>query len=141
VPRVRGDSSEIPLQSYRELAAGSGEMDELLMRRIMYGISCRNYEQAAEWIPGAIGLSSSTVSRTFVKASAAQLKAFQERDLSSESYVALFLDGKTFADDTMVIALGVTEEGEKRFLGFVETGTENEGVLSEFFEIVNGSGP
>ncbi len=132
VPRVRGDSSEIPLQSYRELAAGSGEMDELLMRRIMYGISCRNYEQAAEWIPGAIGLSSSTISRSFVKASAAQLKAFQERDLSSESYVALFLDGKTFADDTMVIALGVTEEGEKRFLGFVETGTENERVLSEF---------
>jgi transposase-like protein len=107
-------------------------MDELLMRRIVYGISCRNYEQAAESIPGAIGLSRSTVSRSFVKASAAQLKAFQERDLGSERYVALFLDGKTFADDTMVIALGVNEDGVKRFLGFVETGTENERVLSEF---------
>lgn len=132
VPRVRGESSEIPLQSYSQLAAGSGEMDELLMRRIVYGISCRNYEQAAGSIAGAIGLSSSTVSRSFVKASAAQLKAFQERDLSSEKYVALFLDGKTFANDTMVIALGVSEEGEKRFLGFVETATENERVLSEF---------
>ena len=132
VPRVRGESSEVPLQSYREMAGGSGEMDELLMRRIVYGISCRNYEQAAASIPGAIGLSSSTVSRAFVKASAAQLKTFQERDLSSASYVALFLDGKTFADDTMVIALGITEDGEKRFLGFVETGTENERVLSEF---------
>jgi len=67
-----------------------------------------------------------------VKASGAQLKAFQERDLSKEGYVALFLDGKTFADDTMVIALGVTEDGTKRFVGFVETGTENERVLSEF---------
>ena len=132
VPRVRGEHSEIPLQCYREFAAGSGEMDELLMRRIVYGISCRNYERAAESIPGAIGLSSSTVSRCFVKASAAQLRAFQERDLSKESYVALFLDGKVFADDTMVIALGVTEDGRKRFLGFVETGTENERVLSEF---------
>ena len=132
VPRVRDEGSEIPLRSYREFAAGSGEMDELLMRRIVYGISCRNYEQAAESIPGAIGLSRSTVSRSFVKASAAQLKAFQERDLSSQRYVALFLDGKTFADDTMVIALGVNEEGAKRFLGFVETGTKNERVLSGF---------
>jgi putative transposase len=132
VPRVRGKGSEIPLQSYREFTAGSGEMDELLMRRIVYGISCRNYEQAAAAIPGAIGLSRSTVSRSFVRASAAQLKDFQERDLGSERYVALFLDGKTFADDTMVIALGVNEDGVKRFLGFVETGTENERVLSEF---------
>lgn len=132
VPRVRGQNSEIPLQSYGELAGRSGEIDERLMRRVVYGISCRNYERAAEAIPGAIGLSGSTVSRSFVKASAAQLKAFQERDLSKERYVALFLDGKTFADDTMVIALGVTEEGTKRFLGFVETGTENERVLSGF---------
>jgi transposase-like protein len=132
VPRVRGQNSEIPLQSYGEFAAGSGEVDARLMRRVVYGISCRNYERAAESIPGAIGLSRSTVSRSFVKASAAQLKAFQERDLSQESYVALFLDGKTFADDTMVIALGVTEDGTKRFLGFVETGTENERVLSGF---------
>ncbi len=132
VPRVRGESSEIPLQSYSQFSGGSGEIDELLMRRIVYGISCRNYERAAETIPGAIGLSSSTVSRCFVKARAAQLKAFQERELSSESYVALFLDGKTFANDTMVIALGVAEDGTKRFLGFVETGTENERVVSEF---------
>ena len=43
-----------------------------------------------------------------------------------------FLDGKTFADATMVIALGITLSGEKRFLGFVETDTENERVLTPF---------
>ena len=132
VPRVRGQEAEIPLQSYGEFASGPGQIDERLMRRVLYGISCRNYKRAAESIPGAIGLSRSTVSRSFVKATAAQLKGFQERDLSSESYVALFLDGKTFADDTMVIALGITEDGTKRFLGFVETSTENERVLREF---------
>ena len=35
-------------------------------------ISCRNYEAAAEAIPGAIGLSGSTVSRAFIEASAAK---------------------------------------------------------------------
>ena len=76
----------------------------LLLRRVLYGISCRNYEMAAESIPGAIGLSSSSVSRAFVSASAAKLKVFQERDLSAEKFVAVFVDGKTFAEDTMVIA-------------------------------------
>jgi transposase-like protein len=131
VPRVRSERGEIPLRSYQGLH-GTGEVNDLLLRRVLYGISCRNYEAAAMAIPGAIGLSSSSVSRAFVEASAAKLKEFQERDLSDERYVALFLDGKSFADATLVIALGVTADGTKRFLGFVETDTENEKVLTPF---------
>jgi transposase-like protein len=132
VPRVRGiEGGEIPLRSYEALHQG-GDPNELLLRRVLYGISCRNYEAAAEAIPGAIGLSSSSVSRGFIEASAAKLREMQERDLSSEDVVAMVLDGKTFADATMVIALGITISGEKRFLGFVETDTENERVLTPF---------
>lgn len=132
VPRVRNVSgSEIPLRSYDALS-GDREANDLLLKRVLYGISCRNYEAAAESIPGAIGLSSSTVSRGFIEASAAQLRELQERDLSGEDVVAVFLDGKTFADATMVVALGITISGEKRFLGFVETDTENEKVLTPF---------
>ena len=132
VPRIRRVAgSEIPLRSY-EAVRGDRDVDDLLLRRVLYGISCRNYAAAAAAIPGAIGLSSSTVSRGFIQASAAQLRAFQERDLSGEDVVAVFLDGKTFADATMVIALGITLAGEKRFLGFVETDTENATVLTPF---------
>ena len=61
VPRVRSVAGgEIPLRSYEELSP-DGAVNELLLRRVLYGISCRNYESAAEAIPGAIGLSSSTV--------------------------------------------------------------------------------
>ncbi len=132
VPRIRSLSGrEIPLRSYEALS-GENEGNDLLLKRVLYGISCRNYEAAAESIPGAIGLSSSTVSRGFIEASAVQLRELQERDLSGEDVVTLFLDGKTFADATMVIALGITMSGEKRFLGFVETDTENEKVLTPF---------
>lgn len=131
VPRVRGEQGEIPLRSYQALH-GSSQVDDQLLRRVLYGISCRNYAAAAEAIPGALGLSSSSVSRNFIEASAAKLKEFQQQDLSGESYVALFLDGKTFADATMVVAMGVTSKGDKRFLGFVETDTENEKVLTPF---------
>ena len=132
VPRVRSaEGVEIPLRSYAALSHG-GDLDELLLKRVLYGISCRNYESAAESIPGAIGLSSSTVSRKFIEASATKLRELQERELRGEDIVVLVLDGKTFAEETMVVALGITIAGEKRFLGFVETDTENEKVLTPF---------
>ena len=132
VPRVRSVAGgEIPLRSY-EAAREDGQVNDVLLKRVLYGISCGNYEAAAEAVPGAIGLSSSTVSRSFIQASAATLREFQERDLSGEDVVALFLDGKAFADSTMVVALGITMSGEKRFLGFVETDTENAKVLTPF---------
>jgi putative transposase len=132
VPRVRSAAGgEIPLRSYTALSQG-GDLDELLLKRVLYGISCRNYEAAAESIPGAIGLSSTTVSRKFIEASAAKLRELQERDLGEDDFVALVLDGKTFAEETMVVALGITMSGNKRFLGFVETDTESEKVLSPF---------
>ncbi len=132
VPRVRcAGGGELPLRSYAALR-GTGDVDELLLLRVLYGISCRNYEAAAEAIPGAIGLSSSTVSRRFIQASAAHLRDLQERDLSSEDVAVLVLDGKTFGASILVVALGITLSGDKRFLGFVETGTENAQVLTPF---------
>ncbi len=132
VPRIRHVAgNEMRLRSHEALQ-GDRAVNDRLLKRVLYGISCRNYEAAAEAIPGAIGLSGSTVSRGFIQASAAQLREFQERDLSGEDVVAVVLDGKTFADATMVIALGITLSGEKRFLGFVETDTENAQVLTPF---------
>ena len=132
VPRIRSvTGGEIPLRSYEALRR-DGEVNDLLLTRVLYGISCRNYEAAAAAIPGAIGLSGSTVSRAFIQASAAKLRELQERHLAGEDVVAVVLDGKTFAAATMVIALGITIAGEKRFLGFVETDTENATVLTPF---------
>ena len=132
VPRSRHVTArEIPRRSYEALH-GDRAVNDLLLRRVLYGISCRNDAAAAEAIPGAIGLSGSTVSRAFIEASAAKLRELQERDLSREDVVALVLDGKTFAESTMVVALGITMTGETRFLGFVETDTENEKGLTPF---------
>ena len=73
---------ESRLAAYEQLHGSPGEMDEGLFRKVLLGISCRDYEAAVEAVPGAIGLSKSTVSREFKKATAAKLKEFQERDLS-----------------------------------------------------------
>ena len=75
-----------------------------------------------------------------VEASAGKLREMQ-LDLSSEDVVVMFLDGKTFAEATMVVALGITLSGKKRFLGFVETDTENERVLTPFLRSLLERGP
>ena len=105
---------------------------------MLLGLSCRDYATAAEAVPTAFGLSPSTVSRRFIQASAAQLQALQERDLAAYDLVAVLLDGKTFAEDSMVIALGITLTGEKVVLGFVQTATENERVCAAFLRESGG---
>jgi transposase-like protein len=135
VPRVRDgrQNQEVPLATYRRLQAPRAA-DEGVLRRILAGISCREYARCAEAVPEAFGLSSSTVSRRFIGASAHKLQALSERPLDGYDLVALFLDGKTFAADTMVIALGVTVRGEKVVLGFVQTATENAKVCTAFLQ-------
>lgn len=140
VPRVRGPNGEARLEAYDRLHGSAGEVDEGLFRKVLLGISCRDYEAAAEAVPGAIGLSKSTVSRAFTQASAQQLKAFQERDLAELDVVALLLDGKTFAEDQLVIALAVTLEGDKVFAGFVQTDTENARTLTAFLRALKDRG-
>jgi transposase-like protein len=135
VPRVRDRRRrcEIPLEIYTRLQQPR-QGDGGLLRRVLLGLSARRYRECAEAVPEAFGLSSSTVSRRFIRASARKLQQLAERRLDGDECVALFLDGKTFAEDELVIALGITVRGEKVVLGFVETATENEAVCTAFLQ-------
>lgn len=130
VTRVRNSlkNEEVPLLTCQALQSPR-RADEALLRRILLGLSCRNYASCAEAVPEAFGLSSSAVSRRFIQASSRKLKELVERDLSAYDFVVLFIDGKSFADDEMIIALGVTVTGEKIPLGFIQAATENERAL------------
>jgi putative transposase len=135
VPRVRdqGEGKEVRLRSYERLQEPRSG-DEGVLRRILHGLSCRSYEQCAEAVPEAFGLRGSTVSRRFIRASAKQLKRLCEGQLEGYDFVVLIVDGKSFGSDEMVIALGVTREGRKVPLGFIQTGAENERVCREMLE-------
>jgi len=133
VPRVRDHVAgvEVPLTTYATRQTPRAR-DTGLFRRVLGGISCREYEAAAEAVPEAFGLAKSSVSRRFVRASARSLQQLTERRHDDAEWLVLLLDGKTFADDQMVIALGVTTHGEKRILGLVQTATENKRVCAAF---------
>lgn len=134
-PRVRNRHTrqEVSLQTYAQLQQPRAA-DDGVLRRLLHGLSCREYRACAEAVPEAFGLSASTMSRRYIRASARKLQALQERRLDHYEVVALVLDGKPFQDDTLVVALGITVQGEKVLLGFVETGTENETACAEFLQ-------
>ncbi len=133
VPRVRNlrRGQEVPLASYQALGRPR-RAEEAALLKLLKGLSCRDYEACVQPAAETFGLTASSLSRRFKRASAKKLAEMTERDLSDYDLVALFLDGKTFGDDQMVIGLGVTLQGEKVVLGFVQTATENERTCSAF---------
>jgi putative transposase len=133
VPRVRDlkTQEEVRLRSYERLQDPS-HLDEVALARVINGVSQGKYERAAEHVPETFGIKKSSISKKFIRASAKRLQEFLSRDLSEHDIVAIFIDGKCFAENEMVIALGVTITGEKVVLGFIETSTENHKVCRDF---------
>jgi transposase-like protein len=121
------------LEVYRTLQTPLAA-DQALFGRILGGLSCRNYQETSRLDAESFGLSASAVSRRFVTASAAKLRELQERRLEGMDIVAVFLDGKLFAQDMIVLAVGITLSGEKKLLGFTQTTTENEGACRELLQ-------
>lgn len=135
VPRVRDlrQGREVPLKTYERLQEPRS-VDEMAFSRVINGISQGRYDRAVEHVHDTFGISKSSVSRKFIRASSQRLQEFVTRDLKGYDIVAIFIDGKSFAENEMVIALGVTIDGEKVLLGFVETSTENHKVCRDFLQ-------
>jgi transposase-like protein len=133
VPRVRDviNGKEIRLTSYQGLQH-PGSIDEVVFKRLINGISTRKYERAAQEIPAAFGIKKSSISRKFIRASARKLKECLERDLSGYDIISIFIDGKSFAENGIIIALGIALDGKKVVLGFIESSTENYRVCRDF---------
>lgn len=134
VPRVRNrrKGEEVALATYQRLQSPT-VIDQLALSRVINGISAGKYERAALSVPETFGISRSSVSQRFKRVSGKKLAEMNERDLSGYDIVAMFLDGKHFGTDhEIVIAMGVTIDGEKVILGMVETSTENFVVCRDF---------
>ena len=134
VPKIRDDSdgSFKSLETYSELKKLDA-FDEQTMQGVLHGLSTRDYRGVIDHLEEGFGLSKSSVSSKFIKASEQCLKEFEERDISEHKLVAVFIDGKYLMRQQMVIVLGITEGGEKVVLGFVQTTTENSKAIGELF--------
>lgn len=135
VPRVRNKprNAEVPLEFYQKMQEPYLD-GEQAFKKLLNGLSTHNYQESAELVPEVFGISASSLSRRFKYATAARLKELQERSLDKYDFVAVFVDGKRYADDGLMIALGITIEGQKIILGIEQMATENNRSIGEFFE-------
>ena len=126
VPRIYDKEEEKTeeVDGYQKLHSIPVPQEEL-MRKIVLGLSQKDYERVTRSILESFGMSQSTVSRSFIEESKKILEEFEGRDLGLYDFIALVVDGKYLSRDNMVIALGVTITGVKIPLGFVQTTTEN----------------
>ncbi len=134
VPRVRNKSAnvEVPLEAYHKLQSPH-KADEGLFLKLLNGLSTHKYAESAELSSQVFGISASNVSKRFRKWSAAYLEKLQTRELKGYDFVAIFLDGKAYAKDGIVIAMGITIEGRKVMLGLEQMNAENSKSVVQFF--------
>lgn len=130
-PRVRDhDGSEVELPIFEKLR-DQDLYDEQIAGRLMSGVSTRNYQPVVDALSKKTGISKSSVSRAFVKASKKDLDKINLADLSEYKFVAIFIDGTNFSDKLAVVAVGITTACEKIPLGLREGDTENATVVKD----------
>jgi putative transposase len=130
-PRVRTkDGKEVRLQSY-ELLNAPDAMGEASLKRMLRGVSTRNYSEVIETFQEGYGVSRSSVSLAFARGSTAELEKLLGRRFEGTRFAVIMLDGIDVQGATLVCALGIEESGTKRILGLREGATENAVVVTE----------
>lgn len=136
-PRARKDGHEVVLPSWSQFS-NEDPLERRTMEQMMVGVSTRNYERTLEELPDDLdphGASKSATSRRFVELTQEKLEEWLNRDLSQLRLVVVMIDGLVVAEQTVVAALGIDENGQKHPLGLWQGATENtevcEGLLSD----------
>ena len=140
-PRMRytRQCGEADLETYARLQSPDA-MPQAVLKRLVRGVSCRDYEGVVDLAREGFGVQKSSVSRSFVKASAAEVRQLSERRLEGVRFPVIYLDGVVYAGETMTVALGVLENGAKRVLGVRQGATENAAVCTALLEDLQGRG-
>lgn len=133
-PRVRDvRQREVPLGSYETLQRGS-LIEDAVWHKIMHGLTTRRYSAIVRELKEAYGIEKSTISEHFIEASRGRLQKLETRTLGQYHFCALFLDGTCFERQQIVVALGLTFQGEKLVLGLRQGATENSTVVKQLLE-------
>lgn len=133
-PRVRDvRQREVPLGSYETFQRGS-LMEDAVWQKIMHGLTTRRYSAIVRELKEAYGIEKSTISEHFIEASRGRLQKLETRPLEKYNFCALLLDGTCFDRQQIVVALGLTFQGEKLALGLRQGGTENTTVVKQLLE-------
>lgn len=136
-PRVRSKlGQEVTLPSVARFQA-EDPLPERVLNQIVLGVSTRGYGSSLETAPAGVrsrGTSKSAASRHLVERMGAKLRDYLARPLGEVKLLALMLDGIEVARHTVVVALGITEDGTKTTLGLWQGSTENAALCTSLLQ-------
>lgn len=132
-PRARRNGHEMELERYA-LMQNEEAMPEAVTRRMVRGVSCRDYAGVIDLARDGFGVRRSSVSRSFVEASREQVQSMTERRFDGVRFPVILIDGVDYAETIMTVALGIESDGTKRILGFREGASENAEVCTQLLE-------
>lgn len=138
-PRARKGDQEVELPSVTSLRDRE-LLDIQMLTRIMKGVSTRNYEDVISGFAEKTGISKSSVSRAFKRSSKKDLDAVNGADLSDYRFVGIFIDATGLGEETMVVAVGVTDDNQKIPLGLIAGTTENATVVGDLLASITARG-
>ncbi|HNJ05875.1 MAG TPA: transposase, partial [Leptospiraceae bacterium] len=134
-PRARKNGGEVPLSRYAALQERN-DLREYVERVMLSGISTRKYEEILHPFEQSLGLSKSSVSREFVKASRESLNYLNSRTFPDQIFWCIVLDGIEFGGSIVIVAMGIDTAGNKHFLGVSEGSTENSETCTNLLESI-----
>jgi len=135
VPRMRDVelNQEVPLEAYRRLQSPFDD-DKGALLRLLHGLSTHKYHESTSLAAEAFGISASNLSKRFKRGSYSNIKEIQTRSLSRYDIIAIFIDAKRYADDGLMVALGITMDGNKIILGVEQSHTENSRAIGQWLD-------
>lgn len=135
VPRVRDveANKEVPLESYQRLQRPFDD-DGGALRRLLHGLSTHKYHESSALAAEAFGVSASSLSKRFKRGSAQKLRQLQTRSLAQHNIIAIFIDAKRYAEDGIMVALGITIDGKKIILGIEQIHRENSRAIIQWLD-------
>lgn len=135
VPRVRDveANKEVALESYQRLQRPFDDNGGAL-RKLLHGLSTHKYHESSSLAAEAFGISASNLSKRFKHSSAEKLRQLQIRSLSQYDIITIFIDAKRYAKDGIMVALGITIDGEKIILGVEQMHGENSRAIIQWLD-------
>ena len=136
-PRVRRKGGGEEMLPSVEVFRESDPLSARVAEQIVLGVSTRGYARSLEPVADELearGTSKSAASRALIDKTTEKLAVFVDRRLDDIDLIAMMLDGIEFAEETVIVALGVTTDGTKVPLGLWTGSTENHVVAGALLQ-------
>ncbi len=135
IPRVRNKerNKEVSLKTYQKLQEPY-KADKQTMLKLLCGISMHKYAKCTKLVPEVFGISASNLSKRFRQSTASKVRRLKTRSLSLDDFICIFIDGKRYAKDGLLVVLGITTSGAKVILDIEHSHSENGHVVEQLLD-------